>query len=164
MSDFNPTKVLDNPVVLGSSEGTSEVQKVTLAGVGSGKTWKLALDGEETGTIEGNGEATAAEVKTKLEALSNVGPGNDHELESVAGATGGPFTVTFAPEDGDVPQMTGSATEGTATVTTVTQGESPADAVTVGTGDADRTGDVSPLTGESPSEFRENNGSDFGDS
>lgn len=162
MSD-TPTTILDTPVVLGSAEGTSEVQKIDYTGVTAGKTTTLTFDGETTSNIKAKAEATAAEVQSKLEALSNIPAGSI----TVTGATGGPFTVTFLADEWDqdnVPAITAAAAEGSApVVTTVTQGESPAEAVIRGTGDADRTGDVSPLTGESPTERRAEHGTEFGD-
>lgn len=154
--DDTPTFILDTP----SAAPADEVQKVTLAGVGSGKTFSLEFDGAKTATIKGNGEATAAEVQAKLEALPNIDPGD----VAVTGATGGPFTITFGGQyaDEDVPQMVGTATEGTATVTTLTAGVAPG--VIRGTGNADATTRVSPLTEDSPAEARAANGSEYGDS
>lgn len=164
MSDFNPTTILDTPVVLGTSSGTQEVQSIDFSGQTTGKAATLALDGETTAALKPKAEVTAAEVKTKLEALSNVGPGEDFELVSVTGPTAGPIVVTFVGKDGNVPAIVPAAAEGSApVVTTTTQGEKPAEAVQRGTGFADRTGEVSQLTGESPSARRAAHGGEFGD-
>lgn len=135
---------------------TNEVQKVTLTGVGAGKTFKLAFDGEETAAIAIT--ATAAVVLAALEAISNIQPGD----VTVSGSVGGPFTVTFTGRYAktNVPQMTGTATEGTVTVTTVTSGSA---GVTRGTGNADATTRVSPLSGESPVTHRAGHASSYGD-
>lgn len=164
-----PTYVLDNATVLGTSKGTAEVQKIDLTGVTSGKTWTLTLDGETTANIKAKAEATAAEVKSKLEALSNVGPvGSDDEyhVASVTGSTGGPFEVTFGSDDGNVPALTAAAAEGSApAITTVTAGVAPNEspAVVRGTGLADRTAGTSPLAGKSPKKYREENATPYGD-
>lgn len=161
MSD-TPTTILDEPVILGSSEGTGEVQKVDLTSLTAAKEWTLSFAGETTKKLAAKASVTAANVQAALLALSNI---PDDGL-TVTGATGGPFTVTFAAdafEEDNVPQLTATGDEGTVAVTTVSQGESPAEAVIRGTGDADRTGDVSPLTGESPAENRVANKATYGD-
>lgn len=161
MSD-TPTTILDEPVILGSSEGTSEVQKVDLTSLTAAKEWTLSFAGETTKKLDAKAAVTAAKVQTALLALSNI---PDDGL-TVAGATGGPFTVTYAAaafDEDNVPQLTGTGDEGTVTVTTVTQGVAPADAVIRGTGNADRTGEVSPLTGDSPAEDRVAHKGNYGD-
>lgn len=162
MSD-QPTTVLDHPVVLGSSEGTSEVQKIDYTDVTAGKTTTLTFAGETTSNLKAKAEITAAEVASKLEALSSVPDGS----LTVTGSTGGPFTVEFEAsyyEDDNVPAITAAAAEGSApVVTTVTEGVSPEDAVIRGTGLADRTEDVSPLTGSSPAKHRADNAATYGD-
>lgn len=164
MSD-TPTTVLDTPVVLADAEGTGEVQKIDYSGVTAGKTTTLTFDGDTTGNLAAKAALTAAEVQQALRDLETI----PSDGVTVSGATGGPFTVVFdaeAFEDDNVPLITAAAAEGAApVVTVVSTGVSPEGppAVVTGTGDADRRGEVSPLTGESPAEDREANGSDFGD-
>lgn len=104
--------------------GTSEVQTVTITGAPTGGTYTLTFSGQTTAAIPFN--ATAAQVQTALEALSNIDPGD-------VLAAGGPHpatavTVTFFGDlAGDPPQMTaaGSFTGGTTpavAVTTTTAG------------------------------------------
>jgi hypothetical protein len=99
---------------------TSELQTVTVTGTPTGGTYTLTFSGQTTAGIPYN--ATAAQVKTALEALSNINPG-----DVVVG--GGPHpgtavTVTFSGQyAGDnVAQMTASGTS-------LTGGSSPAVAV-----------------------------------
>lgn len=164
MSD-QPTTILDTPVVLGSPEGTGEVQKIDYSGVTAGKTTTLTFDGDTTGNLAAKAALTAAEVQQALRDLETI----PSDGVTVSGATGGPFTVVFNAEsfeDDNVPLITAAAAEGSApVVTVVSTGVSPEGppAVVKGTGDADRTGDVSPLTGESPAERRSEHGSEFGD-
>lgn len=164
MSD-TPTTVLDTPVVLGSPEGTGEVQKIDYTGVTAGKTTTLTFDGDTTGNLPAKAGLTAAEVQQALRDLETV----PSDGVTVGGATGGPFTVTFNPEsfeDDNVPLLTAAAAEGSApVVTVVSTGVSPTGppAVVTGTGDADRTGEVSPLTGDSPAEDRVANKASYGD-
>lgn len=104
--------------------GVREVQTVTITGAPTGGTFTLTLSGQTTDAIAYN--ATAAAVASAVAALSNVGAGN-------VTATGGPLpgtavALTFAPQLGNVEQMTASAaglTGGTApavSVTTTTEG------------------------------------------
>lgn len=164
MSD-TPTTVLDTPVVLGSPEGDGEVQKIDYTGVTAGKTTTLTFDGDTTGNLAAKAGLTAAEVQQALRDLETI----PSDGVTVGGSTGGPFTVTFNPEsfdDDNVPLITAAAAEGAApVVTVVSTGVSPTGppAVVTGTGDADRTGEVSPLTGDSPSEDRAANKASYGD-
>lgn len=95
--------------------GVSEVQTVTITGAPTGGTFTLTLDGQTTAAIAYN--ATAAAVKTALEALPNV------DQVTVTGT--GPYVVTFA-GGANVPQMTATAS--------LTGGSSPAVAVATTTG------------------------------
>lgn len=70
-----------------SNPGTNEVQTITL--VASDGVFRLGFRGKTTTDIAWN--AAALDVETSLEALSTIGAGN----VSVAGAAGGPYTVTF---------------------------------------------------------------------
>lgn len=103
--------------------GGAEVQTVTITGGPTGGSFTLTFDGQTTAAIPYN--AAAADVRTALEALSNLAVGD-------VTTSGGPLpgtavTVTFAAGLGDVPQMTAtsSLTGGTTpavTVSTTTSG------------------------------------------
>lgn len=67
--------------------GTSEVQTITITGVPTGGTFRLAYRGQVTAAI--NFDANAAAIDAALEALSLIGAGN------VVVAGTGPFTATF---------------------------------------------------------------------
>jgi len=99
-------------------DGANEVQTIT---VGTGTTaFTLGFDGATTTSLTGT-TATAAQVKTALEALATIGVGN----VDVTGATGGPFTVTFKNALGgrNVAQIsTASNTGGVVTTATSTAG------------------------------------------
>lgn len=103
--------------------GTSEVQTVTITGAPTGGTFTLTFAGQTTAPIAFN--AAASVVEAALNALSNL------DGVSVAGAAGGPYTVTFPASMGDVAQMTGDSTGltgGTApavAVATTTPGVAP---------------------------------------
>ncbi|MEV4767792.1 hypothetical protein [Micromonospora humida] len=94
---------------------TDEVQTITQGGSGL-TSYTLTYSGQTTASIAQ--AATAAQVQSALEALSNIGAGN----VSVTGAAGGPYTVTFqgALADTNVAQMTSTPTGGTGTVTIAT--------------------------------------------
>lgn len=94
---------------------TDEVQTITEGGSGL-TSFTLTYSGQTTGSIAA--AATAAQVQTALEALSNIGAGN----VSVTGSAGGPYTVTFqgALADTNTAQMTATPTGGTGTVTIAT--------------------------------------------
>lgn len=103
------------------SGGTAEVQTLTNTGPTTAGDFTLDYDGEETAEIVHN--ATAAQVRTALLALTNLESGD-------ITVTGGPFpatpiVVTFTPSDGDtpalVPDNTG-LTGGTIGVATTTPG------------------------------------------
>jgi hypothetical protein len=98
--------------VVASPAGNSQ-QVVTLGGLGGGDTFTLTFEGETTDAIASS--ATAATVKTDLEGLAGIGAGN----VDVSGAAGGPYTVTFQGTFAkqDVSLMTGTATNGTVTIT-----------------------------------------------
>lgn len=81
---------------------TGEVQSVTVTGGPTGGTFTLTYSGQTTGTIAFN--AAASVVQTALIALSNLNPGD----VTVSGANGGPYSVSFAADLGNPPQMTAS--------------------------------------------------------
>lgn len=100
--------------------GVNEVQTVTVTG--SPSTWNLTFGGQTTASIAH--PASAATVQTRLENLSNIGVGD----VSVAGSSGGPYTITFTGALGKQPlsEMTASILTGgvnpTVTVGTTTEG------------------------------------------
>lgn len=100
--------------------GTYEVQTVTLGGAPTGGTFTLTFNGQTTAAIPYN--ATAAQVDTALENLSNIGAG-DVSVTGGYGQFGTPFRVTFlnALAFTDVPAMTATnnTTAGQATSVTV---------------------------------------------
>lgn len=94
---------------------SNEVQTVTEGGSGL-TSFTLTWNGQTTASIAA--AATAAQVQSALEALSNIGAGN----VAVTGNAGGPYTVTFqgALAGTDVAAMTATPTGGTGTVTIAT--------------------------------------------
>lgn len=118
--------VTDSGLYAPYSGPRSEVQTVTVTGTPTGGTYTLTFSGQTTAGIPYN--ATAAQVKTALEGLSNIAVGE-------VAVSGGPHpgtavVVTFGGQylGDDVAQMTASAaslTGGTSpavTVTTTTAG------------------------------------------
>jgi hypothetical protein len=95
------------------ADGANEAQTVTIGGSGL-TSFTLTYDGQTTASIDD--QATAAQVQSALEALSNIDPGQ----VSVSGSAGGPYTVTFTNGGMNVPQMTATPTGGTGTVTVAT--------------------------------------------
>jgi hypothetical protein len=105
---------------------TSEVQVVTLTNA-TGGTFTLTFNNQTTGAIAYNADPTsgATSVRGKLEALSNIEPGD----VAVTGSAGGPYTVTFAGNlIGNVAELTANGSlltsAPTVTNTTTTQGSS----------------------------------------
>jgi hypothetical protein len=98
---------------------TEEVQLITVGGSGL-TSFTLTYSGQTTASIDD--QATAGDVQSALEGLSNIGVGD----VKVSGDAGGPWTVLFqgALADTNVTQMTSTPTggTGTVTVTTVTAG------------------------------------------
>ncbi|MEU8136579.1 hypothetical protein [Streptodolium elevatio] len=106
---------------------SSEQQQVAITGTPTGGTFTLTFDGETTSGIAYN--ATAANVKTALEALPNVEAG---DITATGGALPGtPVVVTFGGSlsGTNVAQMTGSAAS-------LTGGTTPAVVVTTTAGGA----------------------------
>jgi hypothetical protein len=105
---------------------TNEVQVVTITGSPTGGTYTLAstLADDPTATINYN--ATAATVKTKLEAI--LGEGN----VEVTGSTGGPYTVTYV---GDLAEENMPAL--TLDTNSLTGGTTPSVSITTGTAGGD---------------------------
>ncbi|MFJ9420693.1 hypothetical protein [Streptomyces sp. NPDC101249] len=126
---LQPRNIIKSGIPLGKVTATglfapysgprSETQTVTVTGTPTGGTYTLTFSGQTTAAIPYN--ATAAQVKAALEALSNINPGD-------VVVTGGPHpgtavVVVFAGQylGDDVPQMTASGS--------LTGGTSPAVAV-----------------------------------
>jgi hypothetical protein len=101
--------------------GTAEVQTVTITGVPTAGTFTLTYAGSTTGPIAFN--ALGAAVQAALVALPNLEPGD----VVVTGGAGGPYTVTFSVEEGNVAQMTADGA-------LLTGGTAPAVNVATGTG------------------------------
>ncbi|CRK59068.1 Phage minor tail protein [Alloactinosynnema sp. L-07] len=94
---------------------SNEVQTITEGGSGL-TSFTLTWNGQTTASLDD--QATAAEIKAALEALSNIPAG----AMTVTGNPGGVYTVTFggALAGTDVAQMTATPTGGTGTVTIAT--------------------------------------------
>ena len=86
----------------------NERQLVTLSNGSAGEVFRLNFLGQQTANI--NFDAAASAVQSALEALSTIGAGN----VAVAGAAGGPYTVTFQGTlaGQDVDALTASNTTG----------------------------------------------------
>jgi hypothetical protein len=102
----------------------NEIQRIIVNA--SGGTFTLTFDGQTTGNISVG--ATAGDLQTALEGLSNIDPGD--VSVSGAGTSVAPYLVEFEGQYAatNVPQLTGSVgglTGGSVTVTTLTQGEPP---------------------------------------
>lgn len=106
-----------------TGDSTDEVQTVTEGGSGL-TSFTLTYSGQTTASIAA--AATAAQVQTALENLSNIDVGD----VTVTGSAGGPYTVTFGGKlaNADIAQMTATPTGGTGTVTVATTTAGGADA------------------------------------
>ena len=129
---------------------TNEVQTVTITGSPTGGTFTLTFNSQTTAGIAYN--AAAADVRTALEALSNINVGD----VTVTGSAGGPYTVTFGGQylGDNVAQMTASAAG-------LTGGTSPAVnvATTTGGGTATATDGTQTFAGLLATETAFNPGS-----
>ncbi|WP_425619120.1 RHS repeat-associated core domain-containing protein [Anatilimnocola sp. NA78] len=76
----------ENETTSYEGSSTNEVQEVTISNADGG-TFTLTFSGQTTTALDW--DATAGEVETALEALSNI------DAVSVSGSAGGPFTITF---------------------------------------------------------------------
>ena len=112
-----------NGSTLTSDSATDEVQTVTIA-LATGGTFTLTFSGQTTSAIAYN--ATAAAVKSALEALSNIGVGDVNVAK-----VGSVWTVSFAGAlaDTNVAQMTANAASLTGEV-----GDTPTVTVATSTG------------------------------
>jgi hypothetical protein len=99
----------------GQTLTNSEIQTVTVGGSGL-TSFTLTYSGQTTASLDDL--ATAAQVQTALENLSNIAVGD----VAVVGDDGGPWTVTFrgALVNTNVAQLTSTPTGGTGTVTVAT--------------------------------------------
>jgi hypothetical protein len=106
-----------------TGDSTDEVQTITEGGSGL-TSFTLTYAGQTTASIDD--QATAAQVQTALEALSNIEPGD----VTVTGSAGGPYTVNFGGRlaNTNVAAMTATPTGGTGTVTIATTTAGGADA------------------------------------
>ena len=106
---------------------SDEVQTIALTATGG--TFTLTYSGQTTSAIAYN--ATAATVKTALEALSNIGVGD----VLVTKPSAGNYTVAFAATlaDTNVSQITGTGTLLTGGSTTVTTATTTAGGASTGT-------------------------------
>jgi hypothetical protein len=163
------TTILDTPVTDIYTEPVNAVQKIAFSDVPDAGEFTVTFDGETTAKVAHN--VSAANLQVALLKLPSL---DDGDLV-VTGDAKGPYTLTFggAYAGVNVPAVTTTDTavkKGeavvTSAVTTVTAGSPGADnplAVQRGTGNADRTEDVSPLTGDSPAEDRVANKANYGD-
>lgn len=107
----------------GGIGGVNEIQTITITGTPTGGSYTLTFNGQTTSAIPYN--ATTADVKAALEALSNINfgqivvAGGPHPGTAITVAFGGQYEHT------DVPQMTATGS--------FTGGSSPAVAVTTTT-------------------------------
>ncbi|MGY5127284.1 hypothetical protein [Streptomyces nigrescens] len=135
---FQPMRRLKSGLPLGKvtasglyapyAAATNEVQTVTITGSPTGGTFTLTWNSQTTAAIAYN--ATAATVRTALEGLSNIDPGD----VTVTGSAGGPYTVTFGGQYlGDntaqmtaTASLTGGSTPGVTIATTTAGGTATA--------------------------------------
>lgn len=167
MSD-TPTYILDEPVTdISAVQGSASITVKAKKG-----TFVISLEGDETADVKFN--ATKEELLAALEDLGAVdsgdfvvtgGPGDELGTKPyviTASASGQYAGANFPTITTDPTKLEEGAETADVAVVTVGADANP-DAVQVGTGDADRTGDKSPLEGLSPAEDRAENGEDFGD-
>ncbi|MEU9947096.1 hypothetical protein [Streptomyces sp. NPDC047939] len=138
-SKYQPERKLKSGIPLGKNSTTglfepyaavtNEVQTLTVTGGPTGGTFTITFSGQTTGALAYN--ATAAQVQTALEALSNIAPGD----VVVTGNAGGPWTLTWGGaqlgENVAQPTTTETFTGGTTpdiTIATTTAGGSAASA------------------------------------
>lgn len=99
--------------------GINEVQKISKVPTSSLTPWTITLDGVTSGSISAS--ASALQVQTALEAMSNIGAGNVSVTQTVSG-TEYYWTVTFTNALGsqNISQMT--STEPTISISTIQNG------------------------------------------
>ncbi len=171
MSD-TPTTILDTPVTDLVTEAVQGSVSITVKAKKG--TFVVSLEGDETGDVKF--DATKEELLTALENLGAVDSGDFVVTGGPGDETGTKPYVITADEDGqyagaNFPTITtdaakleeGAHTAAVAAIKTgVDEGDNP-DAVQRGEGLADRTEDVSPLTGATPAEDRVTNKGSYGD-
>lgn len=167
MSD-QPTTVLDNPVVLDPNGLSNEQGQIVVTAEGG--TWTFTYAGKSTGNLAYN--ISASDLEAAIDGLSTVANGDIEVSGGPGDATGSkPYILTFGDGLGDEdvasPTVNGSGLTATGTktavYTTLRQGAGNVNAVIRGAGRADRTEDVSPLTGQSPAANRSANKATYGD-
>jgi hypothetical protein len=165
MSD-EPTTILDEPIT--NIAGVNGVDSLTVEATKG--SFKVVVEGDESAAI--SFKATAEEVQKALLLLGAVDVGDITVSGGVGDEKGTkPYKLAYAGQYAGantptVTTVTAGLEEGAkkATVAVVTAGtDTNALATQRGTGDADRTEDVSPLTGESPAEDRAANKATYGD-
>lgn len=167
MSD-EPTFILDEPVTdISAVQGAVSITVKAKKG-----TFVVSIEGDETADVKFN--ATKEELLAALEDLGAVdsgdfvvtgGPGDELGTKPyviTASASGQYAGANFPTITTDPTKLEEGAETADVKVVTVGSDENPL-AVQRGTGLADRTEDVSQLTGDSPAEDRAENGSDYGD-
>ena len=100
--------------------GTNEVQRITIAGTPAQGTFTLTYSGQTTTPIAYN--ATAANVVTALEALSNIGAGDVTGANGPLPGTAVNITFTGTLAATDVAAMTADANKLIISITTTTAG------------------------------------------
>jgi hypothetical protein len=138
-SKYQPERKLKSGIPLGKLTASglfapynavsNEVQTLTVTGAPTGGTFTITWSGQTTAAIAYN--ATAAQVQTALEGLSNIAPGD----VVVTGNAGGPWTLTWGGtqlgENVAAPTTTEAFTGGTSpdiTIATTTAGGTAATA------------------------------------
>jgi hypothetical protein len=138
-SKYQPERTLKSGIPLGKLTASglyapynavsNEIQTLTVTGGPTGGTFTITFAGQTTAAIPYN--ATAAQVQTALEGLSNINPGD----VTVTGNVGGPWTLTwggqYLGENVAQPTTTEAFTGGTTpdiTIATTTAGGTPATA------------------------------------
>ena len=167
MSD-TPTTILDTPVTdISAVQGKASITVKAKKG-----TFVVSIEGDETGDVKFN--ATKEELLAALENLGAVdsgdfvvtgGPGDELGTKPyfIAASADGQYAgANFPTITTDATKLEEGAHTAAVAVVTVGADENPL-AVQRGEGLADRTEDVSPLTGESPAEDRVTNKASYGD-
>jgi len=104
------------------TDGTNEVQTITITGSPTGGTFTITYSGQTTSSLAYNAAASA--VQDALIALSNIGPGD----VTVTGSAGGPYTITFTGT------LAGTNVSAVTTTNSFTGGTSPNTTIATTTG------------------------------
>lgn len=94
--DGNPDATFETFADVTLVAGADEVQDVTFSGTPTSGSFRLVYEDEQTGLIAWND--AAADIQTELNAL------NDLSGVTVSGSFAAGFTITFAGDDGKLPQ------------------------------------------------------------